>query len=133
MSNVPTVQNLYAAFGRSDLPAVLSYVTDDVSWGFNGARPDRVGYHQPVAGKAELPGFFAHLAEEVEFRAFEPRRFIDGGSDVVVEVHIAFTLKATGRSVDQSQLHWWSFDDQGRIRSLVHYEDTAAVLAAAEG
>lgn len=133
MSNVPAVQSLYAAFARGDLPGVLALVADDVDWGFNGGRPDLVPYHRPVRGKAELAGFFAALAEQVEFQDFTPGVVVDGGAHVVVEVHLRFALKATGRVVDQSQLHWWTFDPSGRVIRLVHYEDTAQVLAAAAG
>lgn len=131
MSHVPTVQNLYAAFGRNDLPGILVLVAEDVWWGFNGGQPERVGYHRPVVGRDALPAFFAQLVEQVAFQAFEPRRFIDGGTDVVVEVHLRFMMKATGKVVEQSQLHWWTFDAAGKVARLVHYEDTAQVVAAA--
>jgi len=130
MQNVKTVQDIYAAFGRGDLATILGHVTEDTRWGFNGGRGDLLAYHRPVAGKAELPRFFQAIGETVEFSAFEPREFIDAGPHVVVEVLIAFKNKRTGRSVDQSQLHWWTFEGD-KVARLVHYEDTAQVLGAA--
>ena len=32
MSNLATVQAIYAAFGRGDVPAILSHLTDGVAW-----------------------------------------------------------------------------------------------------
>jgi ketosteroid isomerase-like protein len=49
---------------------------------------------------------------------------------VVVKVRVAYRVKRTGARVDQEQVQWWSFDEAGRIASLRHYEDTAAVRSA---
>jgi ketosteroid isomerase-like protein len=32
MSNVATVQSIYEAFGRGDIPAILDRISDDVIW-----------------------------------------------------------------------------------------------------
>ena len=32
MSNLQTVQDIYAAFGRGDIPAILDELADDVRW-----------------------------------------------------------------------------------------------------
>jgi ketosteroid isomerase-like protein len=39
-------------------------------------------------------------------------------------------LRLDGVAVDEEQVQWGSFDDAGRIVSLRHYEDTAAVRDA---
>ncbi len=31
-TNVDVVQQAYVAFGRGDIPAVLSFLTDDIEW-----------------------------------------------------------------------------------------------------
>ncbi len=104
-NNVKCVQEIYAAFGRGDVVSILARVSDDTRWGFNGARPDVVPWHRPVAGRAELPGFFGALAENVEFSSFEPQRYIDGGDRVVVEVSVSYRVNRIGRPVAGTQLH----------------------------
>jgi ketosteroid isomerase-like protein len=49
---------------------------------------------------------------------------------VVVKLRIAYTVKRSGRRVDEEQVQWWTFDDAGRVSGLRHYEDTAAIRDA---
>ena len=37
--NVKTIQTVYEAFGRGDLPAILDALTDDVDWASTPRRP----------------------------------------------------------------------------------------------
>ena len=37
MSNIPTVQDIYAAFGRGDVPAILAQLAEDVDWEYGMA------------------------------------------------------------------------------------------------
>ena len=32
MSNIATVQGIYEAFGKGDVPAILAVLADDVAW-----------------------------------------------------------------------------------------------------
>jgi ketosteroid isomerase-like protein len=134
--NVSTVQNIYGAFGRGDVPGILELVTDDTEWGYNG--PSReVPWHPTYKGRANLPKFFQALMENLEmhdFKAldFKALDFIHSGEDVVAHIAIEYTVKKTGKRVKQEQLHWWSFKN-GKAARIVHYEDTAQVVAAVRG
>lgn len=66
----------------------------------------------------------------MQFQRFEPTQFIHSGDDVVANVHMEYTVKKTGRKVDEDALFWWTFNEDGKIRRLVHFEDTAQVAAA---
>jgi ketosteroid isomerase-like protein len=68
----------------------------------------------------------------VTLHAFEPHGFIASGADVVAHLRLAYTVKKTGRRVDEEQLQWWSLAD-GRVTRLRHFEDTAQVIAAWRG
>jgi ketosteroid isomerase-like protein len=127
--NVSVVQKIYAAFGRGDVPAVQEHVVESTHWDFNGARHE-VPWHSPVDGRSRLPGFFQALGNGVDMHAFAPREFIHCGPHVVVDVHIEYTVRTTGRRVVQDQIHWWTFDEAHRVLRLRHFEDTAQVLAA---
>jgi ketosteroid isomerase-like protein len=128
-ANKQTVQEIYTAFGRGDVAFIQSRVAEGTRWDFSAQRDD-IPWHAPVESKGGLPAFFGALAENVGMEAFEPKAFAVCGREVVVKVRIAYRLKRTGRRVDQEQVHWWSFDDGGRVVSLRHYEDTAAVRDA---
>ena len=65
---------------------------------------------RPRPGRGD-PEFLGGFIDNVTLKAFEPRRFIALGDDVVVDVHLAYTVKRTGKLVDLEQLHWWSLAD----------------------
>ena len=127
--NVSTVQSLYAAFGRGDVPGVLEHVAEDTVWDFNGGRAE-VPWHAPVKGRSELPRFFQSFGGSVEMHVFSPREFMHCGPHVLVDIHIEYTVRKTGTRVVQDQIHWWTFDDRHRVTRMRHYEDTAQVLAS---
>jgi ketosteroid isomerase-like protein len=81
--NTKTVQEMYAAFGRGDIPTLLANVADDIVWvGVYGT-----GAHVPTSGerqgKAAVGEFFKQVASNVNFSTFEPREFIATGDKVV--------------------------------------------------
>ncbi len=129
IENVKTVQGIYEAFGRGAVPDILASVTEATEWDFNGGLPE-VPWHRPVSGKAALPGFFRSIAEHVEFERFEPKEMMPSGPHVLVDVRMAFRVKATGKRVEQQQLHWWTLDDARRVVRMRHFEDTAQVRDA---
>jgi ketosteroid isomerase-like protein len=128
-ANQKTIEAVYAAFGRGDVPFILERVGERTRWDFSVAGSD-VPWHAPVSTREELPRFFQAMGENVTFEAFEPRAFLSDGRDVVVKLRVAYKVNRTGRRVDEEQVQWWSFDDAGRISALRHYEDTAAVRDA---
>ena len=127
-TNVQLIQSVYEAFGRGDLAFIASRVRADARWDFNVTASD-VPWHVPVTGPVEVPRFLAAFAENVELEAFEPRRFMATGNDVIVHLRLAYTVKRTGKRVDEEQLQWWKVEG-GKIAQLRHFEDTAQVIAA---
>jgi ketosteroid isomerase-like protein len=128
IENVTTIQNIYAAFGRGDVPAIVAAVRPDTKWSFAGARAD-VPWHAPVESAADLPRFFGAFMENVRIARFEPRELIHCGPHVMVEVAVEYTVVRTGRRVAMDQIHWWTLDG-GAVARLRHFEDTAQVAAA---
>lgn len=127
-SKLDTIRSIYEAFGRGDIAAVVSTFLPEGELSFNVAKAV-APWQSHVRGHRELPQFFAKLAEHVEFTTFEPTELLEGPSSVVARVHMRFRVKSTGRTVEQTQVHWWTFDG-AKVRSLVHFEDTAQVAAA---
>ena len=61
MRNVDTVKDIYAAFGRGDISAIIDKLDDNVEWDVDVATPG-VPWLQPRRGKANIPAFSESLA-----------------------------------------------------------------------
>lgn len=129
MSNVDTVQAIYAAFRVGDVPAILSRLAEDVDWDY-GIGPIDVPWLQRRRGRDEVAGFFAAL-QAVEIRQFTPKVFLDGGQVVVVLLDIKMVVLATDVVLEEEdEVHVWHFDDDGAISRMTHKLDTLAAHRA---
>lgn len=130
--NSATVQALYEAFGRGDIPAVLATLDDAIAWDVfdppTAAQDAGVPYLQPRRGTAEVGGFFEALAA-MEFGEFTLLDVTAGGDKVFAEIRIQVTSRATGRSLVDHEIHAWEFGPDGRIVRLRHFADTAKHVA----
>ena len=125
MSNLETVQSIYAAFGRGDVPAILEVMSDDVVWEY-GAADNGVPWLAPRRGKKGVGEFFQSLAA-MEITKFEVHDIVGDGPVVVALIGIDFTVKATGKKVSEGdEAHVWRFDDRGRVVRFRHAADTFA-------
>ncbi len=132
MGNLETVQHIYAAFGRGDVPAILAHLADSVEWEY-GLRSTDVPWLQPRQGRAEVPRFFASLSD-LEFHHFQPKTFLEQDDVVVVLVDLEATVKATGkRIVEEDEVHLWYFNEAGQVRKFRHRADTHQHWAALRG
>ena len=127
--NVKSVQNIFAAFGRGDIPAVLSALTADVEWTVSG--PQAVAFSGTRRGRDQVMQFFVTLGQTVEIQAFEPREFIAQGDAVVVIGMERLRFQATGRVGENHWVMVFTFQD-GQVVRFREYDDTY-VLAAAAG
>jgi ketosteroid isomerase-like protein len=123
-TKIATVQAVYEAFGKADLDAILGRLTDDVDW---ASEPGSsvAPWHGLRRGKAQVPSFFAALADTVDVFEFTPLAFTSSDTDVMVVVRFGITSKRTGRSTSMDLHHWWRFRD-GQICFYRGTEDTAA-------
>jgi ketosteroid isomerase-like protein len=126
MSNIATVQNLYAAFGRQDVPAILEHLAEDVGWDL-----DAPGYGlamlEPGTGKAHAARFFEALSA-AEFLRFEPQNFLEGGNQVAVPLAITIRVKATGKVVEMLEVHLFTFGEDGKVSRFFHCLDRHALV-----
>jgi ketosteroid isomerase-like protein len=137
MSNIATVQSIYEAFGRGDIPAILDRLADDVVWeawdGDNTAQDAGVPWALARSGREGVAGFFQDVAAGLEFHGFEPRNLLEGGNQVAATISIDVTAKATGERFQDEEIHLWTFDGNGKLTGLRHYLDTAKHIKAAKG
>jgi ketosteroid isomerase-like protein len=120
--NVETVKDLYARFGRGDVPGILERLAPDVEWEHDwGAEP--LPLYVPRRGRAAVAGFFEALAA-FEFLRFEPAAFLEGADMVAVPIHLALRHKASGRELRDLEMHLWTFGAEGLPRRFRHFADT---------
>ena len=137
MSNVTTLQSMYEAFGRGDIPAIMEQVADEVEWeqwsDENSGQEAGVPWLMRRTGKQGGAEFFQAVGETLEFHAFQPENFLEGGNQVAVMISFDGTAKETGERFRGEEIHLWTFDDAGKVVGMRHYVDTAKHIRAAKG
>lgn len=133
-SNATTVADIYVAFGRGDVGAILDTLADDVNWEEwpdNFAQRSRVPHLLPRRGPAQAAEFFTVIGNWTvdDFAVLD---VIGTGRQVVAEIRAAFSLPEGGRFADE-ELHMWTFNEAGKVIRLRHYLDTAKHIAASRG
>ena len=121
------VQDAYAAFGRTDIPAIINSLTDDIDWHLLG--PQELPITGQRKGKPEVSRFFKQVGELWNFERFEPRQFIEQGDDVVVLGYYSGTAKGSGRKFAAEWAHVFTVKN-GKIAKFREYTDTANLIAA---
>jgi ketosteroid isomerase-like protein len=126
--NTEIVKGIYEAFGRGDIPAILSSLADDVEWMVAG-REDGIPYAGTYRGRDGVGQFFTVLAENIEYSVFEALEFIAQGARVAVFGHYQGKVRPSGNSVETEWAMSWTLQD-GKATNFRAYDDTAAVVAA---
>jgi ketosteroid isomerase-like protein len=126
LSNLNTVQDVYKAFAKGDIPTVLGLLSSDIAWTEAEGFPLAGTYHGP---RAVLEGVFMRLGSEWEGFAAVPDEFIDGGDTIVALGKYSGTYKRTGKSFQADFAHVWKMSD-GKATRFVQYVDTLVVHRA---
>jgi ketosteroid isomerase-like protein len=128
MSNVETVQAIYAAFGQGDLPAILDYLSDGVEWDVDG-KSYGIPIYEGGVGKAHVERFF-HALQTVDFLRSEPLNFLSGGDQVAVPIRIGMRVKKSGIEIQELEIQLWTFGADGKVSRLYHCIDRHPFIAA---
>ena len=102
-----TVQSIYAAFGRGDIPGILDMLADNVTWQTVGDVADYPLFRQ-WPGRAGAAEFFSTLVGLEDITHFEPQSFDASGEKVFVMGRIESTVKASGQKVAYEWIHVWT-------------------------
>lgn len=132
-NNLQTINNIYEAFGKGDIPFIISCLADDVQWEHwadNSAQKAGVPWMLPQQGKAGAMEFFKMLGQLV-IKEFSVLSVMGNENQVAAEFVIEAEIPATGRVYRDEEIHLWTFNDAGKITRLRHYIDTAKHIAAA--
>jgi ketosteroid isomerase-like protein len=126
---VNVVKDMYAAFSRGDIDAILNRLHDDVEWEHD-AEDHGIPWLKPGRGKPHVAGFFSNLGA-VELPRFELVSCLASEHQVVALFHIELRVKASGRAVRDFEAHLWTFDDSGKVTKFRHFVDTSQHESAA--
>ena len=133
-NHLATAAAIYEAFGKGDIPTILSHMAEDVQWeqwADNSAQRAGVPWLAPRQGKAGVIEFFQVLGG-MPIKDFQVLAMLAGGNQVAVEVVIEVDVPSTGGHFRDEELHLWNFDSSGKVIRMRHYTDTAKHIAAAK-
>lgn len=133
MNNEQTVKDVYAAFQRGDVAAIVAKVAENVDWRNDGVASNECPWNGNFSGRAQLPGFFKAVGESLDISVFDVTSTIASGLHVVAQLRIESRVRRNGRALKNDAVHVWTFDDRGQIARYRHFNDTAAELAAWRG
>ena len=136
MGNAATVHGIYEAFGQGDIGAILGRLADDVAWEAwpqeTTAQRAGIPWLAERRGPEQVAGFFESLGA-LEFHEFAPRALIADGNQVVAQITVDLEVRDTGRRFRDEELHFWVFDDEGRVSAFRHHVDTGKHVEAVLG
>ena len=117
---VELVKDVYGAFARGDVPAVLGAFADDIEW-FEAEGMPYGGLHRGPEAVAQ--NVFGPIVEDVEGFAVTPEELIGSGATVAAVVRYTGTGKATGKVLDVPAVHVWDIRD-GKLARFRQFIDT---------
>jgi uncharacterized protein len=131
-NNIGTVNRIYEAFGKGDVPTIIEYIADDVQWEHwadNSAQKAGVPWMQSRKGKEGVVEFFKSVGE-LEVKDFQILSIMGNENQVAVEFVFEAQLPWTGSHYRDEEIHLWTFNEEGKVIRLRHYADTAKLIAA---
>jgi ketosteroid isomerase-like protein len=132
--NIGTVQRIYEAFGRGDVAEVLEQLAEDVAWEHwetgNSGQDAGLPWLTRRTGRGDVAAFFETLAGELDLNSFQPLELLEGDRSVAAVIRIEATVRATGRRIEDEEIHLWTFGDSGKVIAHRHFLDTGKHVAA---
>ena len=130
-NNVRVIMDIYAAFGRGDIPAVLNSLDTGAELTFEG--PGAIPWAGTWRGIEAWIQFFQTLADSAEEITLQMEPFAAQGDRVVTFGRYQSRVRSTGRRIDSPLVHLWTVRD-GKVVECIELTNTAAEAAAcAEG
>lgn len=126
--NKQAIEEMYAAFGRGDVPVVLGTLHPEIEWweAESFIYADKNPYRGP---ESVLMGVFGRILRDWDGFTVTPDEVLDAGETVVGRGHYAGKYRKTGRAVKAQFAHVFKFKD-GKVVLFQQYTDTAQFQAA---
>jgi ketosteroid isomerase-like protein len=120
--NIQIIREIYAAFSRADVPAIVAKLTDDVEW-ISHLDPI-VPWSGDFSGKERVVKFFEAIFHSVDVEAFEPIEWASAENTVISIGEFACRVRATGKRARARWAFLWKFRD-GKVCSYEQFCDPA--------
>lgn len=128
-SGLATVQALYAALDRGDLPTLLGLLAPDVQWRFIGG--GGLPHTASVCGREGVQSWLGQVLQHEDLLRFEPREFMAGAGHVTVVGWEQVLARPTGREFSSDWMHVFQVQDRQITRFLGICNTEAAARAFA--
>lgn len=129
MQNITSVDSVYKAFEKGDIPVVLGLLDEDVVW--NEAEGNSLADGNPYIGpEAVLNGVFARLGEEHEYFNLKNIELHNMYNDkVLATLRYDAKRKHNGALYDVQVAHLWTLKN-GKVIAFQQYADTKQLADA---
>jgi hypothetical protein len=130
MQNVTSVDNVYKAFAKGDIPMVLGLLDEKVVW--NEAEGNALADGNPYIGpEAVLNGVFVRLGEEHEYFNLKDIELHNMYNDkVLATLRYDAKRKSNGALYDAQVAHLWTLKN-GKVVAFQQFVDTKQLADAA--
>ena len=130
-ANIKTITQVYEAFGRGDVAAILDAVTDDVDWAAEAAS-SAAPWYGVRHGRDAVAAFFSDFGSTMEVEEFTPVSVAANDTDVLTVVRFRARSRSTGKTSEMNLHHYFKFRD-GKIAYYRGSEDSAQTEAVLRG
>ena len=125
-TNLSLLRSTYEGLSGENATRLLAALAPDAEWVEAAGFPYSGTY---IGAEAIIPNVFQRLATEwIDYRA-EARSYIEQGDQIVAFGVYSGTFKATGRPMQASFAHLYTFRD-GKIARMMQYVDSHMVQQA---
>ena len=130
-ANIKTITEVYQAFGRGDVAAILDTLTDDVDWAAE-AGSSAAPWYGVRHGRDAVAEFFTAFGSTMEVVEFTPVSVAANETDVLTVVRFRARSRSTGKAAEMDLHHYFKFRD-GKIAYYRGTEDTAQTETVLRG
>lgn len=127
MTPKETVETIYAAFQRGDIPTIIGQLAPDVFW----RQPASVPWGGDSNGPVQVGAFFAKLNDVVETTGFDVEDNIEAPNQIVSFGYYTSRNRATGKTSRARFVFRWQFQN-GKVTRFEAVLDSAPIVAAAQ-
>lgn len=124
MTNLETVQAIYAAFGRGDVEGVLAHCVAAPEWEYGGTSTDLPWLRH----QTDRAGAIANMisgATDLTIETFVVKDLLAGDGVVVALLDIAFVVNKSGKRVSEiDAVQIWRFNAEGQVTQFRQRIDT---------
>lgn len=129
-ANVRLIQELYDAFSRGDIVAVLNVLDPQAELSFEA--PNSIPWAGSWHGREGWAKFFQTLAENADEITLKMEPFAAQGNNVVTVGRYRARVKLTNRRIDSPLVHLWTIRN-GMVARCQELTNTAAEAVACTG